>query len=484
MEERTVFKYAMIARALRGLLAAFSVPLAALVLPLAAFFVPPAAVAQVPSGFFALTINGNGGNGGVAWPNSIAQPLAVNSVRLWDSGTRWNQIETSEGVYDWSSLDALLAKAKANHETVLYTFGGVPLFASSAAWDYTCTEGYGTCRPPIGLNSDGSGTNVQFKAFVTALMEHTGKQIQYFEVWNEVNNLQFWNGSAAQMVRMAHDARMIIKQYNPSAIVLTPSTCACNNYYFTEFSSSTSNPQDAMQYYLGTSANGVVGAPTGAMLADGIAFHAYIGTNPPENINFQIHGMQAAMTAAGVGELPLYISEDSWGPNTIIAGCSPSPPFTQACLDNQAAFVGRSLTLAAANGVQAYYWYAWGDTGHGTLYNTTTGMLYQPGIAYKELRIWLSGASSITPCTHSGTVYTCAFTRSGGFEGLIVWDTAQSCTKNGCTTSIYRVPIAYTTRYDLAGDAPVTLGSTTLIGAKPVLLANRHCSVTAPLCGG
>ena len=146
--------------------------------------------------------------------------------------------------------------------------------------------------------------------------------------------------------------------------------------------------------------------------------------------------------------------------------------------------MGRSLTLAVPNGVAACYWYAWGDNAHGTLYNTSTGMLYEPGIAYQEVRAWLAGAISISPCTHAQTVYTCAFQRTGGFEGLIVWDPAHKCKAPGCSTGIYRAPIGHTTRYGLAGDAPVTLGSTTQIGAKPILSANYHCSVTAPMCGG
>ena len=312
-------------------------------------------------------------------------------------------------------------------------------------------------------------------------MVHTGTQIQYFEAWNEINNTPFWNGTAAQMVRMAHDAREIIKSYNPSAVVLTPSTCACDNLFFTEYTYSTSNPQNGMLYYLQTTAQGVKGSPTGASLADGIAIHTYVGANPPENVLGFIQGTQVAMSEAGVGSLPLYITEDSWGTNTTLAGCSSSPPFSQACLDTAAAFVARSFALAASNGVTAYYWYAWGNNTHGTLYNTSTGMLYEPGVAYEQTLLWLDGATSTAPCSHSHTVYTCTLTRPGGFEALMVWDTSQNCNA-GCTTSSYQVPIGYTTRYDLAGDPPATLGSTTQIGIKPVLLANFHCTLTVPMC--
>jgi hypothetical protein len=110
-------------------------------------------------------------------------------------------------------------------------------------------------------------------------------------------------------------------------------------------------------------------------------------------------------------------------------------------------------------------------------------MLYEAGVAYEQTRAWLAGATPTGPCSHSKTVYTCGFTGPGGFDALMVWDTSQNCNA-GCTTSTYKVPIGYTTQYDLAGDPPAALGSTTQIGIKPILLANFYCTVTDPLCGG
>ncbi len=124
-----------------------------------------------------------------------------------------------------------------------------------------------------------------------------------------------------------------------------------------------------------------------------------------------------------------------------------------------------------------------GNNNCGTLYNTSTGKLYEPGSAFAQVRTWLSGATFSAPCSNNHGVYTCEFTRSGGVQALLVWDTSQTCT-SACTTSTFTVPIGYTTRYDLAGDPPVTLGSTTNIGIKPVLLTNINCKVTNPLCEG
>ena len=179
-------------------------------------------------------------------------------------------METANGVYAWGQLDRMLSQAQANNQTVLYTFGGIPSFLSSYASDAICAEGAGSCDPPNDVNPDGSGSDAQFQAFVSALMVHAGKQIQYFEAWTEVNNTPFWNGSAAQIVRMVYDARAIIKAYNPSAVVLTPSTCACDNVSFSNKKYASANVADGMRYYLEATAN-VAGTPSGASQADGIA---------------------------------------------------------------------------------------------------------------------------------------------------------------------------------------------------------------------
>ncbi len=444
----------------------------------AASFFPLVAFAQIGTNFFGLAISGNNN---AAWPNDVAQPLTVKAVRLWDSNTRWDQLEISPGNYAWGPLDGMIIAAQGNNQSVLYTFGGVPSFISSNPNDAACGESNGNCDPPTDLKPDGSGSDATFKAFVTALMAHTGNQITYFEAWNEVNNQQFWRGTAAQAVRMAYDARTIIKTYNPYAIVLTPSTCACNNTSFTAGKYTNANLQNGMAYYLEATAN-IPSSPTGASLADGISIHPYVGSNLPESIVNYIAGTFLAMKNAGVSSLPLIITEDSWGPNTEVPGCSASPPFTQTCLDTASAYVARTLAIAASSGVSAYYWYAWGNNTHGTLYNTSTGMLYETGLAFAQVHTWLKGATATAPCSTSGTVYTCELTWPGKYKGLLVWDTSQNC-NSGCTTSNFTVPAGFTTVHDLAGDPPTAVGSTTPIGIKPVLLTTFSCPVSTPICG-
>src|SRR3982750_4557233 len=46
------------------------------------------------------------GSSTLPWPT-----VPFGGLRLWDTSTGWAQINTSEGVYDWSTLDAFASAA-------------------------------------------------------------------------------------------------------------------------------------------------------------------------------------------------------------------------------------------------------------------------------------------------------------------------------------------------------------------------------------
>lgn len=73
---------------------------------------------------------------------------------------------------------------------------------------------------------------------------------------------------------------------------------------------------------------------------------------------------------------------------------------------------------------------------------------------------------------NNGTVWTCSYTKPGGYQSMAVWDTSQTCSGGVCTTSGFTVPAAYTYRQDLDGNkAPIS--SSVRIGLKPILLENQ-----------
>jgi len=66
------------------------------------------------------------------WPptDGLNQAATLGGIRLWDDGVKWADINTSNGVYDFTGLDTFLGQAAANNMDVLYTFGDTPQFAA------------------------------------------------------------------------------------------------------------------------------------------------------------------------------------------------------------------------------------------------------------------------------------------------------------------------------------------------------------------
>ena len=170
----------------------------------------------VPASLFSMSFHSRNN-----WPT-----ITVNGARLWDTGTYWATINTSDGVYDFHVLDNWTTAAQSNGVDLIYAFGLVPTWASSQP-NLVCGTGInfnlGSCAPPNDLNADGTGTDQHWKDFVTAIVTHAAGSIKYWELWNEPTIAAYWQGNDAQLVRMASDAYSIIKSIDPSAQVTTPS---------------------------------------------------------------------------------------------------------------------------------------------------------------------------------------------------------------------------------------------------------------------
>ncbi|MDQ1598918.1 MAG: polysaccharide biosynthesis protein PslG, partial [Actinomycetota bacterium] len=88
----------------------------------------PAAAAQAPigPGFFGVHHAGLHADGALGWPQTT-----VGSVRLWDNGVSWRELETSPGVFRWDRIDAEMLKAREHGASVLLVLGQTPRFHST-----------------------------------------------------------------------------------------------------------------------------------------------------------------------------------------------------------------------------------------------------------------------------------------------------------------------------------------------------------------
>jgi hypothetical protein len=419
------------------------------------------------------------------FPSSAGVPIA--GVRLWDTRSSWATTETGSGSYAWANLDFRVNQALSNNPPadVLYDLARTPGWAQCISGTcrcggsgiaacmndyvapdscaYSTTPGDttpGDCYPPSDLNADGTGADQIWINWVTAVATRYKGQISYYEIWNEPNIDEMWQGSYAQLVRMAGDARCVIvgdkgcnshssyskKGIDPAAKMLTPA--------FTY-------PVTNLSPYSTTSVNGASGS--GATFADIYAFHGYPGPgNPPENVVSDYTTVVGIMSQQGVS-LPVFNTEGSWGANNGVSNLTDP--------DQQAAFTSRYLLVQESAGVERLYWYGWDlASGDGTLWD---GGLTTAGVSFQQTEAWVSGATLSAPgCEGNGNVWTCLYTRSGGYTGLVVWDVSQTCNNGLCTTSSFTVPSSaeYTQYQDVAGNTHNISGETVPIGAKPILL--------------
>jgi hypothetical protein len=396
----------------------------------------------VPASLFSMSFHSR-----TDWPT-----VTINSVRLWDTGTYWATMNTSDGVYDFHVLDNWTAAAQSNGVDLIYTFGMVPTWASSQP-SLICGTGVnfnaGSCAPPDDLNADGTGTNQHWKDFVTALVTHAAGSIKYYELWNEPTITSYWQGNDAQLVRMASDAYGIIKSIDPTAQVTTPSP-----------STGINGVANWMGPYL---------AAGGGQYADIVSFHGYSWSqNPgvypqPEDIVGIVDNLKVQTALYGQSNKPLWCTEGSWGGTT-------GNGFTDP--DLHAAYVARHYLLQNSEGVVRYYWYAYDNGTWGGLWDSTSG-LNTSGTAYQQVENWIVGATTGGQCVQNGTVWNCTYTRSGGYAAEAIWDTSQTCSNGSCTTSTQSVGSQYLHYLDLTGISHNVVGASVPVGAKPILLQNQ-----------
>src|SRR5579863_3142474 len=419
----------------------------------------------IPQTFFGMHINRRGT--GYTLPT-----IPFGAYRTLDSyDTLWGQIETAAGTYNFATLDTRLADAQSAGVDVLYSIYATPAFITSNSAD-VCTGAStmwnGSCDPPTDVNADGSGTDATLIAFLTALVNHVGTQIEYYEVWNEANISSEWNGTWAQLVRMAQDARATIQALNPRARILSPS--------FAELTYTTAAAKEAA--YLATVVNG----STGSQAADIINFHGYVYTPAlpvpiAENEVVNVSQLRAVLSSTDLAK-PLWDTE--WG----TSGELTDP-------DQATAFVARHLLIQAGQNVARAYFYDWDPNDNRALWTTTAGLaanclgvgtanaggyLCETGTAYQQVESWLMGNVMTTACSGpippATGVWTCGLTEAGGTLALAVWDTSQTCSGGVCTTSTYSYDPRYTQYFTVAnGSRNALSGGTVQIGAKPVLLS-------------
>jgi len=322
----------------------------------------------------------------------------LGAIRLWDNGTAWSQIELAKGEYKWDNLDGIIANAKSKGmNDILMVLGTTPDWAvgkkaiKKGEGDYPQP---GAASPPKDLKD--------WSDWVTAVVTRYKGQITAYEIWNEANLKQFYNGSPEELAEMTKIAYDIIKANDPNALVVAASPALRLDGRFTEF----------YPKYLEALAKD--GWPV-----DVLTLHSYpAGDQGPAERGQLVNKYLDAVKAAGApADIPIWDTEINFG--------LPGPgdtPGSEATGAQAAGWIVRTFIDNLRYGVDRAYWYIWTQVPGGNT-GVIKGIQAYPGSDAEQgffaLDNWVVG-SEFGGCTDEAGAVSCKFTRDGQ-TSVVAW---------------------------------------------------------------
>ena len=353
------------------------------------------------------------------WPST-----SFGSLRLWDAGVTWPNLEPSKGQWNFATLDKFVALSEQSNVQVLMTLGFSPQWASARP-NEACPYGPGEAAEPQDIQD--------WRDFIQAVATRYKGRIHEYDIWNEPSDPNFFTGTPAKMVELASEAYKILKQVDPTITVVTPGL-----------------PGDTGKTWLDTYL-----ALGGGNYADVIGYHFYVNPDPPESITYMVSDVQAILKKYGQSSKPLWNTETGWHwPAT----------FTP---EQETGYVARSYLLSWGIGVSRFYWYAWDDQDWATLQMTNIDGSTRPAAqAFAVVRGWMLN-SDVAPCSNANGIWTCNLSQ-GSVVSHVIWS------QNG--TATFSIPQSWksTVMIDLSGQhSAVSPNATTVqIGPSPVWLGS------------
>ncbi len=236
----------------------------------------------------------------------------------------WQDVEPNPGQFDFQADDALIASTRANQLNVL------AILAYSTTWSTSAPS-----DPPGNLTHFPPRAVTDWAHYVAAVMTRYKNDVHYWEVWNEPDLAEFWNGTPAQCAALLAVTSSTIMQIDPTATVVLGG--------------------QAVQH--------LPGHPAGEFLTqilpdadhpaasnfDIAAFHYYL---PPNAAPQHFAEFKAALTRFGIGDRPIWITE---------AGLPTCPalvaPDQDRALETQAQWLDQTPPSLVDLGASRVFWF-------------------------------------------------------------------------------------------------------------------------------
>lgn len=356
------------------------------------------------------------------------------SLRLWDSGVSWADLQPTRGQIRWKLLDEAIEFAERQGREVLLVLGPVPQWASAQPDRPNEGWGKGAGGP---LTAEGERA---FQDYVDAVLDRYGERIDALEAWNEANLPSFWRGTPdamAEMTKQVYDAvnsrDLDIDVYSASATTRV----AGSIYRFFP------------AYLRGLEQRG--------WPVDGFAVHAYPDADgSASDMAGLVAQFKAYLAIANAPDLPIANTELNYG----LAGPGDKPhrdiprKFSEAWLT-------RTFLDSIRLGLDSTYWFAWTPKYYGQL-----GIQLNPGTpdtirAWRNFYDWVVGSTYLGCSEPAGSVL-CEFT---GQDGKRFWiGYADDAT-------VVDAPAGASETCELIGRCGPTLGTKVVLTARPLRIA-------------
>jgi hypothetical protein len=394
---------------------------------------PPAAA--IPETYFGMHIHGMvfprpGMKAPDPWPS-----VPFGSWRLLDAYVDWPRLEPQKGQWTFTALDRYVELAEQHHVDLLLPLVFSPQWASSRPTE-KAQVGAGRAAPPVDMN--------EWTTYVRTVAGRYKGRIHEYEIWNEPNVTDLFSGTPDQMIALTRAAASVLKEVDPSIVVVSPSAAY--------------NGLPWLRIFL---------QKGGCKFVDVVGFHFYEAT--PEDVLAHASQVRSAMSQYGCAGKPLWDTEAGWGitnsKNGLAAGSKGR--YGRVLSDAEGAeYVARAYVVNWSAGALRYYWYSWdnGDTG---IVEPDVTTLKPAAKAYAEVEKWLVGARMMMCDQYSG-LWNCRLRRDGDYSGWIVWDPNK--------TRDFPIQAAWGVKRmrDLAGNVKSIPGAKSVqIGPAPILLETQ-----------
>jgi len=354
-----------------------------------------ASVAPIAPAFFGVHHQGLHADGPIGFPQTT-----VGSVRMWDNKVSWRELETSPGVFDWSLIDAQMAKARANGASVLLVLGQTPRFHSTRP-DTPSTSTYGAGASAMPRKA----AWVRYVREVALRNRTVWGGIASFQVWNESNVSAYWSGTPQQMATLTQWTDAALRSADASAQLVAPAMVTrliSQRAWINAFYSQRVSGRNVSSY------------------VDALSFQLYPAANgSPESSMALLRAVRVVLARHRVTK-PIWNTEVNYG---LVGGPGAGAEARPVPTSRQVSNVVRTYVLNAQNRVARVYWYSFdllrmSDT---ALVAPDRVTLTAAGRAFTTTRLWLLGTRPSGCSTDRAGTYTCVF-RSGSQVRRVVWN--------------------------------------------------------------